>query len=154
MLAFEALSGIKVNYSKTSMYPIHTNRESNLHQLFRCQWDNFPLLYLGLPLSNKKWTVADWQFLVDKIQKRLPSWKENLLFLDDKLTLVNAVLSFIPLYTLSVFKIPITILNRIDKLRRQFLWHGSDPSKKKYIMMKWSVACLAKHLGGHGHPQS
>ena len=37
MMAFEAISGIKMNYSKTFMYQIHVSRESNFHQLFRCQ---------------------------------------------------------------------------------------------------------------------
>lgn len=74
----------------------------------------------------------------------------HLLSLGGKLTLVNSVISSIPLYTLSVYKIPITILNKIDKLRRQFLWQGSDTSKRKYILMMWSVACLVKQLRGMG----
>lgn len=55
LIAFEALSGIKVNYSKTSMYPINTNQIDDL----------------GLPLHTQKMTHLDWQFLIDKVEKKL-----------------------------------------------------------------------------------
>lgn len=150
MMAFEALSGIKMNYDKTIMYPINISNNSHLNQLFRCPWGNFPFSYLGLPLSPKKLTLVNWQFLVDKVEYRLPSWKCHLLSMGGKLTLVNSVLSSILLYTLSVYKISVTIINRIDKVRRQFLWQCSNRAKRKYILIKWSVACLAKQLGGMG----
>lgn len=46
--------------------------------------------------------MDDWQFLIDKIESRLTNWKYQLLSIEGRLTLVNSVLSAIPLYTLSV----------------------------------------------------
>lgn len=71
MLTFESIYGIKVNYDKTEMYDLHVDRNLALHQLFRCSWGEFPIKYLGLPLHYKKLLVADWSFLVDKIESRL-----------------------------------------------------------------------------------
>ena len=59
MLAFESLSGIKVNYDKTEMYDLNIDRALALDQIFRCSWGEFPIKYLGLPLHYKKLQVAD-----------------------------------------------------------------------------------------------
>ena len=82
---------------------------STLNHTFGCRWGTFPIKYLGLPLHNKKLTVADWQFLVDKIEARLPSWQSQLLSIGGRVTLINSVLSSIPLYALSVYQIPLTV---------------------------------------------
>lgn len=55
LIPFETLFGIKVNYSKTSMYPIHTNQIDDL----------------GLPLHTQQMTHLDWQFMIDKVEKKL-----------------------------------------------------------------------------------
>lgn len=38
-----------------------------------------PLKYLGVPLSDKKLTVADWGYVIDTISKKLQGWIGNLL---------------------------------------------------------------------------
>ena len=44
MLAFEAISGIKMNYDKTELYSINVDVDSAiaLQQIFRCQVGGFP----------------------------------------------------------------------------------------------------------------
>lgn len=71
MLAFESISGIKVNYDKTEMYALNIDRSVELHRIFRCSWGEFPIKYLGLSLHYKKLLVSDWAFLVDKIDSKL-----------------------------------------------------------------------------------
>ena len=67
-----------------------------------------------------------------------------------KLTLINSVLTTVPLYTLSIYQVPKTILLRINKIRRKFLWQGTAAGKRKYYLVNWSKACLAKKYGGLG----
>ena len=69
LIAFEAVSGIKVNYSKTSMYPINIPDASHYAPFFRCKSATFPMQYLGLPLHTQKLSVLEWNFLIDKIDK-------------------------------------------------------------------------------------
>lgn len=131
MLTFEALLGIKMNFEKTEMYPLNLDHTSQLAQIFGCPWGSFPISYLGLPLHNKKLLVSDWHFLVDKIEHKLQHWKGQMLSSGGRMTLINSVLSAVPLYTLSIYKVPKTIIARIDRLRRRFLWQGSETAKKK-----------------------
>ena len=46
---------------------------------FPANIDPFPITYLGIPLGIRKLNKKDLQPLVDKVAKRLPSWKANLL---------------------------------------------------------------------------
>lgn len=46
LYAFEALSEIKVNYDKTSMYPVNISDITNFSQIFNCKAASFPLQYL------------------------------------------------------------------------------------------------------------
>lgn len=70
--------------------------------------------------------------------------------LGGRLTLLNSVLSSIPLYTLSIYRAPKTVIRRLDTIINRFLWQSAGPSRKKYALLKWSKACLAKENGGLG----
>lgn len=150
MQAFEAISGIKVNLEKTEMYAINTNHLDQLASVFKCKTATFPIKYLGLPLHDKKLSVKDWNFLIDKIEKKLQNWKGQLLSIGGRQTLLNYVLSAVPLYALSLYRVPLTVLKDIDKIRCRFLWQGTDKSRKKYALLRWSVVCLTKSHGGLG----
>lgn len=80
-----------------------------------------PFQYLGLPLNDTKLIVADWQFLLDKVEQKLQNWKGQLLSLGGRLTHINSVLSAIPLYMLLLYRAPKTIVKKIDSIRNRFL---------------------------------
>lgn len=102
-MAFEALSGIRMNLGKTELYTINIPTGIELANHFRCKLGKFPIKYLGLPLHNSKLKKADWSFLIEKIEKKLQNWKGQMLSIGGRHTLVNSVLSAVPLYTLSVY---------------------------------------------------
>ena len=66
------------------------------------------------------------------------------------MTLLNSVVSAIPLYWLSLYKMPVRIRMRIDQLRRRFLWFGGTSVRKKYALISWTRVCRSKKLGGLG----
>lgn len=148
MLAFEAVSGIKMNLQKTELFAIHTDLGDQLADLFRCKFAHFPLKYLGLPLHKSKLTKPDWDFLITKFESKLQNWKGQMLSIGGRLTLINSVLSSIPLYTLSIFKVPNYVIKQIDSIRCRFLWQGTVRSRKKYALVNWQAACFAKEVGG------
>ncbi|XP_078152115.1 uncharacterized protein LOC144547363 [Carex rostrata] len=140
-----------INFDKTDMYPLNLDREEAvfLARLFQCRLSKFPFKYLGVPLSDSPLLNKDWGFLIDKFRHKLQGWKGQSLSLGGRITLINSVLSAVPLYILSFYKIPILILNEIDRIRRQFLWQGTQ-SKRKYALMTWQELCIAKQFGGMG----
>ena len=72
-----------------------------------------------------------------------------MLSLGGRVTLLNSVLSAIPLYWLSIYKIPVAAKTSIDRIRKKFLWCGSS-STKKYHLINWDIVCFDKDQGGLG----
>jgi hypothetical protein len=66
-------------------------------------------------------------------KKKLQGWKGKLLSIGGRVTLLNSVLSSIPIYWMSVYRLPVNVRHSIDKLRKQFLWYGDNSVKKNIV---------------------
>lgn len=61
--------------------------------------------------------------------------------------MIHSVLESLPIYYLSLFKIPMRVASRIEKLMRDFLWEGCGEGKKDHLV-KWEVVSRPRNLGG------
>ena len=86
---------------------------------------------------------------MEKIDKRLNGWKGGALSLGGRLTLLNACLSSILIYSMFMYLLPKTILKKIDVIRKRFFWQGGG-LKKKYHLVKWRRISQLKKKGGLG----
>ena len=95
---FAGASGLRTNMSKCLISPIQCDLEATVMLLthFPGRIDPFPIHYLGIPLGLKKLSKTALQPLVDKVAKRLPSWKAGLLNRAGRTILVKSTLSAIP----------------------------------------------------------
>jgi len=66
-----------------------------------------------------------------------------------RLVLINSVLSSLPMFMMSFFRIPKGVLKKLDFYRSRFFWQ-CDENKRKYRLAKWSILCKPKILGGLG----
>jgi len=64
-----------------------------------------------------------------------------------RLTLIDSVLSSLPMYMMSFFTIPKGVLKKLDYFRSRFFWQ-SDEQKRKYRLAKWDILCQPKNQGG------
>jgi hypothetical protein len=131
---FGHASGLITNRSKCEVYPIQCEG-INIEEImapFSCPVQSFPCKYLGLPLHFKKLKRVDVQPLIDKVANRLPSWKGKFLNRAGRLKLVNAVLSAVPTYFLTMFSPKKWLIKHLDKIRRGFF--GRE--------MKWQVGVI------------
>jgi hypothetical protein len=104
--------------------------------------------YLDVPLHWKKLNTNHWEFLISKIEKKLQGWKEKLLSLGGKVTLIKSVLCAIPLYWTAIFRIPTLIRKRIEQSCRRFLWfRGINVRKKFIVLLHGKMYVKAKSLG-------
>ena len=67
----------------------------------------------------------------------------------DRLVLVNAVLTSLPMFMLSFLEIPKGVRKRLDFYRSRFFWQ-SDENKRKYRLTKWNIICRPKDQSGLG----
>lgn len=72
---------------------------------------SFLFLYLGVPLGGRMLDCSGWNPMVDMFRNRLSHWKCHNLFMGDRLTLIKFVLCSIPIYSLSVYVLPMSVRN-------------------------------------------
>jgi len=142
---YEMIAGLKINFNKSEVITI--NDEENMGQtyaeLFNCQVGLFPIKYLGVPVSPSRLHVRDWLSLIDKCLKRLDVWKGSCMSIAGRSTLISSSLNNSPIYHMSVYLLPKTIVNKMDKIMRSFFWQGGG-TEKKYHLLKWEKICKNK----------
>lgn len=104
------------------------NDEENLDLLyadiFNCQVGTFPIKHLGVLVSPSRLHISDWLPLVEKGNKKLDIWKGGTLTIAGRKTLIDASLSNAPIYHMSIYLLPKTVVHKLDKIRRSFFWQG------------------------------
>jgi hypothetical protein len=107
----ENLSGLKINFIKSEIVPLNLTKEEGIQyaNILECKVSSFPITYLGVPLHWHKLKNKDWDFLISKIENKLENWKEKLLSIGGRLTLIKSVLSAMPLYWMSIFRLPVQV---------------------------------------------
>jgi hypothetical protein len=133
------------------MVPINITEErhQSLANTFGCTTGSLPFTYLGLPLGTTKPTVQEFLPLVKKCERKILV-TSNLLSQAGKLILVNSVKLSFPTFMMCSMKIPIIVIEQINKYRRHCLWRGSDINSKKPPKAAWKMVCLPKEEGGLG----
>lgn len=103
-----------------------------------------------MPLTIKNPARSAYWPMLEKIEKRLEGWQSRLISRGGHLQLVNMVLSSIPIYFMTSFALPKWVLNRIDRMRRNFLWGKAEGQGVGIPPLNWPTVCLPKRYGGLG----
>ena len=144
LMWFEAILGLKINLSKSEIILVGgvTNVESLARKL-GCRIGALPTSYLGLPLGAPHNSVSVWDVIEERFRKRLSLWKRQFIFKGGRLTLLRSTLSSLPVYLISLFKLPRKFKLRLECIQRDFLWGGGSLEKKSHLV-KWSTICSDK----------
>jgi hypothetical protein len=153
LYAFESLSDIKINYSKTKLIPmgIIIEKTTLLVELICCKIFIFSLKYLGAPHFH--FMILNWKLHTDKILliKFSARYLIGMIYYSLKgeisVTQINPLNH--PFYMLSLYKMSVKVRKRLDILRCQFLWQDIS-SEKRSTLVKWKLVCIPKQLDGTG----
>ncbi|GAU22350.1 hypothetical protein TSUD_106780 [Trifolium subterraneum] len=148
---FADYSGLKVNTNKSKVFFSSTTRNGKISSIVASTGINRTLSlekYLGIPMMHGRLKRRDFEFLEEKISKRLDSWQHNLLNKAGRMTLVKSVLNSILNYYMQIAWLPQTTCDFIDKMGRNFIWKGS--SDTGIHLVGWDKITKAKKLGGLG----
>jgi hypothetical protein len=122
----------------------------NTAQLFPCEVAQFPIKYLGLPLSISRLPRATLQPLMDRVANKLPSCKGRLLHHSGRVALIKSTLTAIPIFTAIGVGLLLWLLKGIQKICKNFLWTSSDEVQNGKFLVAWYDVQCPLHLGGLG----
>ncbi|XP_017239669.1 uncharacterized protein LOC108212453 [Daucus carota subsp. sativus] len=155
LIAFELLSGLKINFAKSKLYGHNSSREDlqSWAEEIGCQigFDSFN--YLGLDLARSPYNIQFWDPLVSRVRNKLSEWKSKAISLAGKVVLLQAVLDSLPIYWFNMFLIPRAVENNLEKIRRSFFWGSKEVDgieRRGMHLLAWDKVCSPKSAGGVG----
>ena len=97
---FELVSKLKVNVHMSRFGGISGGRETikRFPRYLNCRILTFPFVYLGIPIGVNLGRIETWEPIIVKFKKKLASWKHKHLSFAERITLINSVLTSLPLF--------------------------------------------------------
>jgi hypothetical protein len=151
LYCFEWMSVLKINYHKVRSMSLGGDQQEKerIANMLNCKLGEWPMKYLGIPISEQRLGVNAFSGLKDKMRKRLDPWKRKHLSSGGKLILTNSCLTSLPMYTMAFYLLPKTVHEDMDSIRGKFFWQGAGKDFK-YHMAKMETISRPKDQGGWG----
>ncbi|GJZ71170.1 retrotransposon protein, putative, ty1-copia subclass, partial [Tanacetum coccineum] len=148
---FYLASGLKINLHKSQVLGVGVPRVivDQGASLIGCDVLHTPFKYLGVTVGDCMSRCSAWVSTVQKIKARLSKWKSKTLSVGGRLTLLKSVLGAVPLYTMSLYKVPKGVLLEMESIRSNF-FKGGDQLDKKITWVAWDKVLSSKKKGGLG----
>ncbi|GJU61241.1 RNA-directed DNA polymerase, eukaryota [Tanacetum coccineum] len=134
---FHKVFGLKINMSKSKImgFYVDSGRVYRAAYKLGCLILKTPFLYLGSLVGGNMHRLQAWNDIVDHVRRRLSKWKMKMLLIGGRLTLIKSVLGSMPIFHMSMFKVPSGIrILRIHRIRIRchiFIFNGHDVSVRK-----------------------
>ncbi|KAF5475420.1 hypothetical protein F2P56_007226, partial [Juglans regia] len=149
---YEDASGQRLNIEKTSIiFSKNTLRVTQSYILeiagmkSALPYEN----YLGLPPVVGRAKHKAFQGILDKVRMKISSYAVKLLSQAGREIFIKAVVQALPTYTMSVFKLPNSLLKAINSVLQNYWW-GQQQKRNKIHWVSWSKLGKAKDAGGMG----
>ena len=132
---FTDFSGLQINRTKSAYIGFRLAQEKEFYcsKALGTPIRSLPMRYLGLSLTWTKMTKTNWQPVVEKLERRLEGWQTKVVSWGRRLMRLQSVLSVIPLFYLSVFKMPVGVRKQI--LRYDEVFPMERPRTRTELML-------------------
>ncbi|EPS61137.1 hypothetical protein M569_13663, partial [Genlisea aurea] len=124
---FGMISGLYLNPLKSSLVGVSVADSEVRRWASHLGWCNstkLPLPYLGMSLDIRHPTKQAWKGILENIEHELRDWRADNISYRGRHTHVNAVLSSLPTYQMSLFRAPKGTLQEMERIKRRFFWAG------------------------------
>ncbi|RVW47500.1 hypothetical protein CK203_086524 [Vitis vinifera] len=89
-----------------------------------CRVRSLPSQYLGLPLGVLNRAPYMWDGVEERVRRRLALWKRQYISKGGRVTLIKSTLASMPIYQMSIFRMPKMVARRLEKVQRDFFDQG------------------------------
>nr|GEU47948.1 RNA-directed DNA polymerase, eukaryota, reverse transcriptase zinc-binding domain protein [Tanacetum cinerariifolium] len=146
---FHKVSGLKIKMSKSKIMVTEVDADKVNRATIKlgCRVLKAPFLYLGSYVGGIMHKLHSWANIVDIVKRRLSRWKMKMLSVRGRLTLIKSVLGSMPIFHMSMFKVPSGILHNLESIRGKFS-NGHEMLSNKASWTQWNKVLASKANGG------
>jgi len=121
--SFELASRLRVNFFKTKIGGVgmEATLVKDFSNILNFKHMKIPFMYLGMLIGGNPTKNQFWKLMVNKVRSRLSSWKGKLISMARQVYLIKSVIFALPLYYISFFKMPTSVIKELIKIQRNFL---------------------------------
>ncbi|GKU96029.1 hypothetical protein SLEP1_g9310 [Rubroshorea leprosula] len=149
MRCFELVSGLKINYAKSQLMSTNVEKEwtTEMAYLLNCKIGKIPFKYLGTHVGGNSRSISHWKGLVETFEKKLSGWKGRYLSMGGRITLVNSVLSSLPVFQMSTHLLPKGQQNMVNQMGTWSDGHWKWDLKWRRNLREWEEKLESDLLG-------
>lgn len=127
LICFEISLGLRIHFLKSTVVGVGSDltTTSQIASMLSYRIGSPIFSYPGLPVGYSMYHLKIWKPLVDKVTDILYLWKQKTLSIGGRITLIKSVLGSLPLYYMSLYHAPISVINSLKRIRRDFCWGAS-----------------------------
>ncbi|RVW27519.1 hypothetical protein CK203_092006 [Vitis vinifera] len=92
----------------------------------RINLDKSEIIPVGEVEEMEEMNTSMWDGVEEKMRRRLACWKREYISKGGRLILIKSTMASMPLYQMSLFRMPKSVARRLEKLQRDFLWGGGN----------------------------
>ncbi|XP_019198078.1 PREDICTED: uncharacterized protein LOC109191859 [Ipomoea nil] len=106
--------------------------------------------YLGLPSALGRSKTAVFKYIEGNVRTRMGAWHNKLLSRAGKEVLLKSIAQSLPIFTMSVYLLPLRVCDTLEKLFNRFWWGGGNTGNRGIHWLSWEKMCTPKAKGGLG----
>ncbi|GJS35967.1 RNA-directed DNA polymerase, eukaryota [Tanacetum coccineum] len=148
---FSLLSGLTINIRKSHLLGVGLpdDRVAAAASNLGCSVMKTLFKYLGVMVGGNTSKIQAWDEVIGKLKAYLSKWKLKTIFVGGRLTLLKAVLGSTPIYNMSIYKVPKSVLHTMESLCRNF-FNDVQADERNITWIKWPKVLASKKYGGLG----
>lgn len=106
-----------VEVAKSEIVPVVKVGNLNAPEnILCCKIGSLPMTYIGMPFGAPFQAISIWDPIIEKMERKLSLWKHLYLSKGGILTLLKITLSSLPTYYPSLFIVPKSVADRLEKI--------------------------------------
>ncbi|GJR53414.1 RNA-directed DNA polymerase, eukaryota, partial [Tanacetum coccineum] len=136
---FYRASGLHINMCKSKIMGVNVgvDKIKAATSKLGCLILKTPFSYLGTKVGGNMSRIQAWVEIVDRVKSRLSKWKMKSLSIGGRLTLLKSVLGSMPIFHMSIFRVPLAVLRSLESIRSHFFnRHELNSSKASWVKLE------------------
>lgn len=140
---FEVVTDLKVNFFKSKLRDgVEQNVLCRLTTCLNCKLMDIPFIFLGILVGANPRRQETWNSMIDKLKANLFRRSSKFLSFGGHICLLKSILSFLPLFFLSYFKIHVSVRKKMIYLQRNFFGGRGVMVKKGKFLRSSGLECV------------